>query len=419
MRIQTWPLSCLLYLQNKYFDYMLSYSPYDNVRAQPYPHILITAGPTITQSISLSPTPWKAYRSCSWAVLFPVLLTKATLNKLVLSSAQVFMIQGLLIGNRRRLEIIIENIKENLFLNSLIEQHFILKYNLCYPLPHTIPRTKFEPSAWSTDPCLNEFLWMIRFYDPWLQWASKLRLERVFRLPHAWRWQLDLGPACTRTWRAIIYRCCLLESCLRAFLAPKHIIASVNNPMPVDYSLCVFLIEWRSLKTSDTHVICKFDLVSGAAPVQHTYTLHNVISILLWRVFDDFSLKRTTIVKVAPEGLLINFHFQVIFLRPTVTNTYAKRFVIKLFIPPFIVKGLLPDTRARTSRLLTRPLCFISWVWQTPRKCEDFKVDMKKEIGEDEILNRNLRTHFSYDNLYGILKSDFRTHNTIIVLYEI
>lgn len=30
--------------ENKYFDYMLSYSPYDNVRAQPYPHILITAG---------------------------------------------------------------------------------------------------------------------------------------------------------------------------------------------------------------------------------------------------------------------------------------------------------------------------------------------------------------------------------------
>jgi oligopeptidase B len=28
----------------KYFDYMLSYSPYDNVRAQPYPHVLITAG---------------------------------------------------------------------------------------------------------------------------------------------------------------------------------------------------------------------------------------------------------------------------------------------------------------------------------------------------------------------------------------
>lgn len=28
----------------KYFDYMLSYSPMDNVREQPYPHILITAG---------------------------------------------------------------------------------------------------------------------------------------------------------------------------------------------------------------------------------------------------------------------------------------------------------------------------------------------------------------------------------------
>ena len=103
------------YLQNKYFDYMLSYSPYDNVRAQPYPHILITAGLTITQSISLSPTPWKACRSCSWAVLFPVLLTKATLNELVLSFAQVFMIQGLLIGSRRRLENIIETLKKTFF----------------------------------------------------------------------------------------------------------------------------------------------------------------------------------------------------------------------------------------------------------------------------------------------------------------
>ena len=28
----------------KYFDYMLSYSPIDNVRAQPYPDLLITAG---------------------------------------------------------------------------------------------------------------------------------------------------------------------------------------------------------------------------------------------------------------------------------------------------------------------------------------------------------------------------------------
>ncbi len=26
------------------FDYMLSYSPYDNVRAQPYPHLLVVAG---------------------------------------------------------------------------------------------------------------------------------------------------------------------------------------------------------------------------------------------------------------------------------------------------------------------------------------------------------------------------------------
>ena len=29
---------------DEHFDYMMSYSPIDNVRAQPYPNILITAG---------------------------------------------------------------------------------------------------------------------------------------------------------------------------------------------------------------------------------------------------------------------------------------------------------------------------------------------------------------------------------------
>lgn len=30
--------------EQKYFDYMLSYSPYDNVKAQDYPALFVTAG---------------------------------------------------------------------------------------------------------------------------------------------------------------------------------------------------------------------------------------------------------------------------------------------------------------------------------------------------------------------------------------
>ena len=44
--------------ENKFFDYMLSYSPIDQVRAQPYPSILITAGLHDPRVAYWEPTKW-------------------------------------------------------------------------------------------------------------------------------------------------------------------------------------------------------------------------------------------------------------------------------------------------------------------------------------------------------------------------
>jgi oligopeptidase B len=46
--------------QKEYFDYMLSYSPYDNVAAKAYPHLLITAGLHDSQVQYWEPAKWIA-----------------------------------------------------------------------------------------------------------------------------------------------------------------------------------------------------------------------------------------------------------------------------------------------------------------------------------------------------------------------
>lgn len=46
--------------EKRYFDYMLSYSPYDNVKEQDYPHLLVTSGLHDSQVQYWEPTKWVA-----------------------------------------------------------------------------------------------------------------------------------------------------------------------------------------------------------------------------------------------------------------------------------------------------------------------------------------------------------------------
>lgn len=44
----------------EYFDYMLSYSPYDNISVQSYPHLLVTGGLNDSQVLFHEPTKYVA-----------------------------------------------------------------------------------------------------------------------------------------------------------------------------------------------------------------------------------------------------------------------------------------------------------------------------------------------------------------------
>ena len=46
--------------EKMYYDYMKSYSPYDNVEAQPYPHILVTTSLHDSQVQYWEPAKWVA-----------------------------------------------------------------------------------------------------------------------------------------------------------------------------------------------------------------------------------------------------------------------------------------------------------------------------------------------------------------------
>jgi oligopeptidase B len=46
--------------QQQFYDYMLSYSPYDNLEPQSYPHLLVTSGLHDSQVQFWEPTKWVA-----------------------------------------------------------------------------------------------------------------------------------------------------------------------------------------------------------------------------------------------------------------------------------------------------------------------------------------------------------------------